>query len=517
MYKRVGGILSNSLFKSVVMVTVFSVATRFLGFLFKIYMGRELGAELLGIYQIAFSVFMVFNVIVSSGLPLSVSKWTARQQVLGNKKSQHAVVTAALIVGLVVSVGICVLTVLLQVPFSTLFTDNRCIGILLTLLPAVVASAVYSAFRGALWGKKDYFSVGFSELFEQIIRIAAFFVLINLVFDYADKSIIAGWSLSIACVFSSILVAILYFKSGQKVASPKGHFKPVLKSSIPITGVRTATSLIQPLIAVLFPAMLVLSGVQNELALSIYGVIMGMTFPLLFLPSTIVGSLSFALIPELSTAIAAKNFDIVKSRIKSSLCFSVVISAIFIPFYMAFGKEIGIFLYDNQFSGIYLVKAAWIMIPLGLSNVTSSILNAFNMETKSFVNNILGGLILVGFVVFLSGTMRVDALVWGFGLCLSLTTFLNIIMIKKRTKFSLGLKKTLWLCLLFIVPSVLLSKWCVNLIGVNLPLVLTLAIGGTLSIGIFILLCVCFNLIDFVLLLPKISFLKIFKNKKQKL
>lgn len=499
------------------MVTVFSVVTRFLGFLFKIYMGRELGAELLGVYQIAFSVFMVFNVIVSSGLPLSVSKWTAREQVLNNKKSQDAVATAALIIGLTVSVLICLVTVVLKTPISYLFTDNRCIAILLTLMPAVIASAVYSAFRGALWGKKDYFSVGFSELFEQIVRILVFFIMINLIFDYADKSLIAGWSLSIACIASSLLVTIIYLKKGQRIAKPSGYFKPILRSSVPITGVRTATSLIQPLIAVLFPAMLVLSGVSNEIALSIYGVIMGMTFPLLFLPSTIVGSLSFALIPELSTAIAARQDDVIKNRVKSSLSISIIISAIFIPFYIAFGKEIGVFLYDNQFSGIYLIKSAWIMIPLGLSNVTSSILNAFNMETKSFVNNILGGVILIGFVVLLSGEMHVDALVWGFGLCLSLTTVLNLIMIKKKVKFSLGISKTLLLCSMFIIPSVLFAKWSCSILCCNLPIFVSLCYGGICSIGVFVLLCVCFNLVDIVCLLSKIPFLQKIKRKRQKI
>lgn len=509
-------VLSNSLFKSVVLVTAFSVITRFLGFLFKIYMGRELGAELLGVYQVAFSVFMVFNVIVSSGIPLSVSKWTAKQQVLGNKKSEYAVATSALIIGLLTSVIICVLTIVLQTPLSHLFTDNRCVGILLTLLPAVVASAVYSAFRGALWGKKDYFAVGFTELFEQILRIGAFFILINLAFDFADKTLVAGWSLSIACIGSALLVVVLYFKKGQRLACPKGHFKPVLKSSVPITGVRAATSLIQPLIAVLFPAMLVLSGVSNETALSMFGVIMGMTFPLLFLPSTIVGSLSFALIPELSTAIAAKQDDVIKNRIKSSLAVAVIISAMFIPFYMAMGKQIGVFLYDNDFSGIYLIKAAWIMIPLGLSNVTSSILNSFNMEAKSFINNVLGGVVLLIFVIFLSGTMKVDALVWGFGLCLTLTTILNILMIKKRVNFNLGLTKNLVLCLCFIVPSVLLCKWGFNLLFSNLPLFWGLCFGGVISIGVFFILCLCFNLIDFVWLMPKISILQKFKNKKSK-
>ena len=499
------------------LVAGFSVVTRFLGFIFRIYMGRELGAEMLGVYQVAFSVFMVLNVIVSSGLPLAVSKFTATQRALKNPKAESSVATSALIIGLAVSVFISGIFVIFHDFIGKLFTDFRCMEILLTLLPAVIASAVYSAFRGSLWGRQDYFSVCWTELAEQILRIIFFFVMALWLFKGADGATIAGWSLSIACVCSAILATIVYFKKGGKIAKPNGYIKTVLKSSVPITGVRTATSLIQPVIAVLFPLMLVLAGVPNENALALYGVVMGMTFPLLFLPSTIVGALSFTLIPELSSAIAKNQKELVESRIKTCIIFAVLVSALFIPFYVGLGPEIGKLIFDNEMSGVFLAKAAWIMVPLGLSNITSSILNSFNLEVKSFINNILGGVVLLLFVVCCSSFMQADALVWGFGLCMTLTTALNLILIAKHTKLKFGILKPMLLMLLFIIPSALLGKWGYNLCMTFFPSFISLCIGAVLSLGSFAILCICFKLVDVVSIFSKIDTMpRILKVKKQK-
>ena len=68
----------KSLFKSVAILTLFSFITRVAGFFFRIYLSRTIGSEQLGIYQIVFSVFIVIVTIVTSGLPLTVSKLTAK-------------------------------------------------------------------------------------------------------------------------------------------------------------------------------------------------------------------------------------------------------------------------------------------------------------------------------------------------------------------------------------------------------------------------------------------------------
>lgn len=504
----------KSLFKAVVLVAVFSVITRFLGFLFRIYLSRELGAEMLGIYQVALSVFMVLVVLVSSGLPLAVSKMTARFKVSGDARAANAVATGALLIGLILSVVLCLLIFLLRGAIGHIFTDYRCMEILLTLLPAVIASAVYSAFRGSLWGQRDYFSVGWTELAEQILRIVFFVIMLNFFFVSTDGATIAGWSMSLACVCSAILATWVYWKKGGRLASPRGYFKPVLKSSVPVTGVRTVSSLIQPVIAVLFPLMLVASGATSETALSLFGVAMGMTFPLLFLPSTVVGALSFTLIPELSTALVQKQHQLVQERVKTSLIFSVVISAMVIPFYMGLGSQITEFLFANQLSGEFLARAAWIMVPLGLSNITSSILNSFNLEVRSFINNLLGGIVLLLFVVALTGLMEVYALIWGFGACMTITTVLNITMIKKHIGLKLGLLKPMLLMAAFAVVCALLAKWVYGLCALVFPMFLSLSIGAVVAVGGFVLLCICFRLCDFAMVFSKIKKTPKFSRKK---
>ncbi len=499
-----GGVrLAKSLFKAVVLVAFFSILTRLLGFLFRIYLSRELGAELLGVYHVAFSIFMVFVVLVSSGIPLAVSKLTAVYRVKNDKKAEASITTSALIVGLAVAIFICAIILIFQNSIGALFTDNRTILIIITLLPAIVASAVYSAFRGALWGTQNYFSVCWTELAEQIVRIIAFFVLASTIFDATQGAITAGVAMSVACVASAILVMVAYFADKRKLASPRGFYKPLLRSAMPVTGVRAASSLIQPLIAVLFPLMMVFHGFTNEQAMSLYGIAMGMTFPLLFLPSTVVGALSFALIPELSTALAKNQQDLVKERIKSSLLFSTLVSALFIPFFMGAGEGIGVFLYDNATSGVYLSRAAWVMIPLGLSNITSSILNSYNLEVRSFIHNVIGGVALILCVVCLSGVLGVDSLIWGFGICMLLTTGLNLWLIKRHTGFNLGLTRSTIMMLLFIIPSTLLCHFTYNLCIAIFNYFFTLCVCGIVSIASFLLLCWVFKIVDISFFLQK--------------
>ena len=66
--------MNKNIIKAMFCVTFFSVATRTLGFLLKIYLSRELGSVLLGSYQVAMSIFAVLMTFVSSGIPVVLSR-----------------------------------------------------------------------------------------------------------------------------------------------------------------------------------------------------------------------------------------------------------------------------------------------------------------------------------------------------------------------------------------------------------------------------------------------------------
>ena len=492
--------------KALAILSSFSILTRALGFVFRIFLSRTIGAEGLGIYQIAFSVFMVLETIVSSGLPLVVSKQTASKDSLGDKKGEQGVVSAGLVIGISTSLLLCGVVYTFKALFGAIFTDKRCLGILFILMPTLVFSSVYAVLRGNLWGKKKFFWVSFTEFIEQIVRVILS-VLFLVVIDLAlEKVFLASIAYAISCLLSSILVFFIYIKSGGKFSSPKGQFAPLLKSSSPITLVRVISSLITPFIAIIIPLRLASIGYTNEQAIALFGIAIGMTFPLLYIPSTVMGALSMTLIPNISSAVTTQKYGEVKSHINFSIKFAYFISFLFISLYMALGEHIGVFFYNNLEAGVFLVSSSVLVLPICLSGVTISCLNALDMETKTFINYAVGAVLLTFSITILPDLVGIMSLVWGMGLCLGSASVLNIFMIGKRMRDNFFNIKYLGLSILSGVPAFLIAKWSFGLMPNNLPLFVMLAISCSIGAIFYFASGLIFGLYD-------LSFLKLKKKK----
>lgn len=485
----------KSLVKTVALITGFSILTRIAGFLFRVYLSRAIGAEALGLYQVAFSVFIVLLTIVSSGLPFIVSRLTASYRVGENHKKQSGLLMSAIIIGLVVSVLLCGCVLIFRNVFSRLFTDASCMMILIVLLPALVFSSVYSVVRGALWGQGNYFALCVSEFFEQIVRIFVCVLMLSPVASVVTNSVSAAWSLTIACAASMIFVLLLYFIYGGRLSKPK-DFKQLLRRSTPITGVRVGGSLAQPLVALIIPARLMSIGYSSSQAMSLFGVAVGMTMPLLFVPSALIGALSTALVPDISMAVAKEDTKHIETRIRTSIIFALFISAMAVPLFAGAGEEIGQFLYGNSLSGLILASSAWIMLPMGLNNITSSLLNSLGYEIRSCINYFIGAIVMFLAMWFLPIICGINALFWGMGLCMCVTSALNFFMLKRKTKISLKLFKPLSLLCLITLPCAALVSFIDKLCVMVMPAFFAIMISCMVGVVFYLLLCMVFNIVD---------------------
>lgn len=485
----------KAIIKSVVLITVFSLLVRVSGFIFRIYLSWTIGAEGLGIYQIAFSVFIVLITAVSSGLPLIVSKLTARNIALKDTKSQKSMVTTSLIVGATTSLLLCAIILLFNQYLNLLFTDTRCLFVLITLLPAVVFTSVYSVFRGVLWGQNKYFSVCVVELFEQIARIVICVIGLTFLFSTVDGSIIASISLSIACLLSMLLVAFLYFKYGNKLSKPTKIYNEVIKTSIPITLIRVASSLIQPFIAIVVPIQMIRAGYTAEQSLSLFGSAIGMSFPLLFLPSTIIGSLAMTLIPDLASATAQNRTNYINDRIKNCIMFSFLVSFLFVPVFASLGVPICELLFGDTMAGNFLSASAWIMVPLSMTTITTSILNSLGLELKAFKYSIFGSIFLLLSVIFLPAYIGINSIIIGMGGCTAITMFLNLSMIARYTKTNITFTKTVLYLTLILIPTIIFTNSIFSLSMLIFPSIVTLILCSIICVGVYILLCEIFGLI----------------------
>ncbi len=504
----------KSIVKTVVLITGFSILTRVLGFLFRIYLSRTIGPEALGLYQVAFSVFSVFLTIVSSGLPFVISRLTASYRIGNNQKKQGMLLSSGLIIGLLASLLLCGIVFVFRNLFSKLFTDSACIVILLVLLPAVVFSAVYSVFRGALWGQDNYFALCISEFVEQVVRILLCVLLIAPAASILSKAVSVAWSLTIACAFSMIFVVLLFFICGGKMSKPGKEYRQLLRRSIPITGVRVAGSFAQPLTALIIPARLTAIGYTSSQAMSLFGVAVGMTMPLLFVPSTLIGSLATALVPDISMAVAKEDSSHIQARISSSIIFALFISAMVVPLFAGAGEIIGNVLYGNSLSGVILASSAWIMLPMGLTNITSSLLNSLGYEIRACVNYFAGAVVMFLCMWFLPAICGVSALFYGMGLCMCVSGALNFFMLRRKTKVKLKLFRPLVLLCLTTIPCAAIVSFVSKLCCFLMPEFVALIIACVVGVVFYLLLCVVFNIVDvkgyFDMVLTK------FKGKKLK-
>lgn len=497
----------TNILKAMFCVTFFSVATRALGFLLKIFLSRELGSVMLGSYQVAMSIFGVLMTFVSSGIPIVLSRNVSYYSNKNDTKSIGSIVSSGLIVTGVICIIVSLLFILFPNILTFIFTSNASTEMIYILLPALVFSSIYEVLRGALWGQKKFFAISITEFIEQITRIILLFILFKTSFINISPTNKTALSLSLACVISAIIVVIIYFKLGGNIANPQLQFKNLVKDSTPITAVRTISSIVSSIIAIIIPIRLQLFGYTATEALSEFGILMGMTFPLIMIPSTLISSLAVTMVPSLSEQSKDIDNEIVKdiSSLKSKIMFSIkttlIFSSILIPTYLALGTPICKFIFNNEKAGMYLSYATIAMLPMGISQITSSILNAIGLEIKSLKNHIISSALLIVSIVFLPKYYGTFALIIGYFLMAISSTCLNIIMLKKRKLIDLSFLKTIFSILLIIILSALIGYFTYNII--QLKLILSLIISGFITLSSTIILFLCFNIANFKIVLFK--------------
>lgn len=164
--------------------------------------------------------------------------------------------------------------------------------------------------------------------------------------------------------------------------------------------------------------------------------------------------------------------------------------------YVALGKEITAFLYHDVISGEYLEYAAYLMLPMGLSQLSQSALNSIGKEKRSFKNYLVGNIFMVVLIYILPKYIGIYAVAVATMTSLLLTSILNVYALRQYTDFSFHFVKYFITVLLYIFPSAFLAESVASLIGQKHHLV-GLSMGIISGIAMYVLLCITTDLVDF--------------------
>ena len=339
--------MKKNIYRTTAVVTGLSVAERSLGFLYRIVLSRLIGSEGLGLYQVALSVFSVFITLGTGGIPITVSRLISKSKASNDPKGESAAVTAGMLGSLLLTIPVCLIFLIGGNKFSFLFSDERCLSLFYILLIGLVFSSVYAVIRGSFWGNKQFLAPSVLELVEETVMVIAGVLLLRNVTSVYQGAKLATYAVIISYFVSFTSSIACFFIRGGRLASPKKQLKPLFSAAMPITAVRAGGSLIGSAVAVLLPAMLIRAGATKTEALQMFGVVSGMAIPVLSIPSTIIGSISLVLVPELSEDFYRKRFKQLAANIERGLSATVIVACALIPLFFVLGEDVGRVMYSD--------------------------------------------------------------------------------------------------------------------------------------------------------------------------
>jgi O-antigen/teichoic acid export membrane protein len=236
---------------------------------------------------------------------------------------------------------------------------------------------------------------------------------------------------------------------------------------------------------------------------------MGMTFPILTIPTTLIGSLATALIPEIATLLKQNNKAQLKQQINTSILFTMCCSFLCFAVFLPLSYPVCELLFNNLESGNYLFYSIWTIIPTGISAITTSILNSLGQEKYTFRYFIYSAVLSILAIFIMPKFIGIHTLFVSIGLSATLTYILNVFRINKTLNINLSNKKNLFILVIISLPCALLTKWIYNIFHLIYGNIVAIILSSIICVVCFILLLISFNLIDVKVILSSLKTKKV--------
>ncbi len=450
--QQVKKIKRSNIVKGTLILTFTGFIIRFIGFFYRIFLSNTMGAELMGIYQLIFPVFSICFTIFATGIQTSISRLVASEVGKGNPHNIYKILR----IGTIISVTLAVLLSLLlyyNADFVAMrfLMEKRSASSLRLLAIVFPFCGITSCINGYYYGLKKAGVPGATQLLEQIVRVAAVYVIalyagngdMKVTCEMAVIGVVAGEIASSVYNFAAIFItkapSEIIPPSNQRKVSFGGTqiVKSLLSLSIPLSANRLLLSILHSIEAVLIPAMLKRAGLSTQEALVTFGVLNGMSIPFIMFPTALTNALAVLLLPTISEAQAVNNDKLISHTTAISIKYSLIIGIISTGVFVYFGSDLGATIFHNKAAGEYLITLAWLCPFFYLTTTLSSIINGLGKAHITFINSIIGTLCKILLIIMLIPTKGIDGYLIALLIGQLIITGLDVFAVIRNIHFNL--------------------------------------------------------------------------------
>lgn len=457
----------SSLTRSTLLLTGVGIAAQLLGFFYRVALSRLVGAQTMGLYQLILPVYAIFLSLSVTGLTVGVSALTARYHALGRRETVHGLLRLSLeaLAGLWLPLA-AVVVVFRDAIAAQLLGDLRTRLGLVLLLPVLLLTGVENLTKHHFYGMGEVRLPAAVELGEQLVRTAAVLTLVWWAMPQPPEVIVglivAG--MLVSEVFSSLTLTLLRRRreGPSPAAAPSlSLLRELAAVALPVACTALLGNLLASANAVLIPRKLVEAGYTEGEALSAFGVLFGMTVPMLNLPSAFIGALCLALVPRLSQCRARRQQDRCRDLSGKALLAASVLLLPTAALLMNLAPELGNLLFHQPSVGQHLLPLTVGVVLGSYESVLAAILNGMGRQFWSAAASLLCGALQLLFTLTGHG---LSGFLTGLVVSSALGTGLRWFMVRRWT----GLEVNLFSVLLAPGLGALLSGLCVRLLHVAL-------------------------------------------------
>lgn len=393
---------------NLVVLTASSLALQGIGVVFQVFLVGKIGAAGIGLFQLVNSVYLLSMTVAASGVRFATTRLAAEELGRGSRYGAYQAVGRCLIYAMVFSIT--TMVVLLgsaQQIAQGWIGDGRTalsLRILAFSLPFFAGSAVLGGFFTAI---QQMVPAAVVQVLGQLVRIGVTVGVLLMPatqgLEYSCAAIVLG---TLAGEVFSCLTLLGFFLANLRCnqtapTSTRRLTRRLLGIALPIAVSAYARTALSTLQQMLTPRGLRKSGASGEAALATYGIIHGMVFPILFLPSASVGVMAQLIVPELTESQVAGRtvrIDYIVNRVfRIGLFFATGVAGVL----FFYAGELGHLIYRNPQAGGYLQLFAPLAVIMYLDTLVDGMLKGLGKQVASMGVNILDALSGVLLVYFL--------------------------------------------------------------------------------------------------------------------
>ena len=399
----------KAFFKGTFLLTCAGLLSRVIGFFYRIFLSHAIGAEGIGLFQLAIPLQTLLLAVTASGIQTALSRLVAAHLATGEDKKARDFFCLGTFLPLHFPVQplpcfICGRFFAVQILKEA--RTEELVRILSFSIPFATLHSCTNSYYFAR--KKTEFPSGL-QLIEQIVRVGSSYLLYLVCISEGTPVtavIAAGGTLVselVVAVLALLMISLHFQKYAHKIFHielPFACLTEICRTAFPVTLNRLLLSVLAGIEVVLIPQRLRMYGLSVSESLSIYGIFTGLALPCILFPATITNSASMMLMPSVAEMQALGY----RKRIRY-VTWQTIRASLLLGFLCAFGfycigPFMGTVLFHSPTAGTYIQTLSFVCPFLYLNTTLTSILHGLGQTGRSLVHSALGILVRILFVVF---------------------------------------------------------------------------------------------------------------------